>query len=340
MLDSSQKRIYLEELAHNLQVSPDDVMTVLYGEELLANSSLHQAILKDFLFKPDGGYLIIIWKGKGYPGTQHNIAHYEFIGQMMEALNLYLHKTDYIAQIIPCIGRLVDYAFVEPIINQRSDCGIIVTPAVVSNITNQVCHDLQRPVVFLDPPIDMSIADKYIISVTDKAASKQVTSHLIELGHRRIAFIHGIASGRITQNRFAGYQEALAENGIPIDDELIGIGDWQEQGGYDIIKNFLALEKRPTAIFAANDRMAIGGMDAIAEGGLSIPEDISLVGFDDIASALSVQPALTTVRQPISRMGRLAGEYILQLLEGKRPKPQHIMLNTEFIIRDSTGNAP
>lgn len=175
----------------------------------------------------------------------------------------------------------------------------------------------------------------------------QATQHLIDLGHRKIAFIGAtLASGK-NLKRFQGYLKALKENNLPIEERFItgnseasddAPGYSTEKLGYEAMKRLLVLPNRPTAVFARNDFTAIGAINAIKESGLQIPKDISIVGFDDIPMAMHTSPTLTTVRQPTRRQGSLAAEFLLRRIEAKEfVEREEKVLECELIIRDSTA---
>ncbi len=161
------------------------------------------------------------------------------------------------------------------------------------------------------------------------------TSYLIGLGHRRIGFIAGNPELSSAIQRLAGYRSALETHGIPFDPELVATGEFLQEGGYRAANQLLDLVDRPTAIFAANDMSAFGAMDAIRNRGLVIPDDISLMGFDDIPTAAVVRPALTTVRQPLAEMGRIATRMLLEYIGNPALATQRIQLETELIVRES-----
>ncbi len=164
--------------------------------------------------------------------------------------------------------------------------------------------------------------------------------HLLALGHRRIGFITGRLEAECSVERMKGYKDALHEVGLPFDPELIREGDFHRSTGNLQARDLLDLPKRPTAIVASNDEMAFGVMDAAAELGLCVGQDISVVGFDDVPMASTTTPGLTTVRQPLRAMGEAALEMLVSLVEGKRLSALHRELPTELIIRGSTTRAP
>ncbi|WP_434711104.1 LacI family DNA-binding transcriptional regulator [Pseudomonas sp. R1-1] len=175
------------------------------------------------------------------------------------------------------------------------------------------------------------------ISLDNHAAAKAMTEHLIGLGHHRIGLIKGPQHSPLTQQRVAGYQTALAEAGIRNDPAIICHGDFSLRAGYDGAATLLTLSDRPTALFCENDEMAIGALKRIKEAGLRVPEDISVVGFDDIPLAHYCDPPLTTIAQPAEGFGRTAVEMLINLIEKKINPEQHVILPFELTIRESSA---
>jgi len=161
------------------------------------------------------------------------------------------------------------------------------------------------------------------------------TEYLIKLGHHRIAHISGPLKTRSGLNRLKGYQLALKKHKIEYNDELVGEGDFRIRGGYQVMKRFLKLTKPPTAIFAANDLLALGAMQAIQKKNFYIPEDFSIIGFNDIELASFVYPSLTTIRQPILEMGNLAVKMLLKIIIDGEFNQGKIVLKPKLIIRES-----
>ncbi|WP_320173393.1 LacI family DNA-binding transcriptional regulator [Maridesulfovibrio sp.] len=163
------------------------------------------------------------------------------------------------------------------------------------------------------------------------------TEHLISLGHRRIGMIAG--SFTVTDrsyHRWHGYRQCLKDNGIPYDKDLLVQTEYSLTGGRDSIKQLLEQEYPPSAVFCSNDYIALGAIKGARESGLSLPEDLSIVGFDDMPTASYMVPALTTVRQPAYEMGRRACELLLQKMENPE-KPEQHMMETKLIVRESTA---
>lgn len=194
-------------------------------------------------------------------------------------------------------------------------------------------------VVLLDPGADPTpgIAT---VGATNWAGGYSATEFLLGLGHRRIGVIGGLSSHLYSQARLDGYRSALAAAGERIAPELVRDADWTRTGAFAQATRLLALRRPPTAIFACSDRMALGVYEAAAARGLNIPDDLSVVGFDDLPEARWITPALTTVRQPVREMGATAASVLLRLMAGQTASSQRLELSTELVERASTGPVP
>ncbi|MEJ2490586.1 MAG: GntR family transcriptional regulator [Desulfuromonadales bacterium] len=189
--------------------------------------------------------------------------------------------------------------------------------------------------------IGNSSADKSIPSVILDNFNGIIAAmeHLFALGHERIGFITGLLNSDIGRHRLNGYTSALSRRRLPCDETLIAQGDYSYEGGAAAAQKLLALPDRPTAIVCANDTMALGALKIANEQGLEVPEDLSLIGFDDITVAAQVHPALTTVAAPIKALAEHAVDTLMSLIHGKMPRQTHIALPTTLITRSSCAPA-
>lgn len=208
---------------------------------------------------------------------------------------------------------------------------IIVTPAATSFSTS-------APVVAVDPNKESPNCPSVLS--TNHAGAMAAMEYLIGLGHRRIGFIGGRPDLQSASRRRLGYVDALAEAGLSLDQTLIQVGDFTTETGRVCAQRLLAMAEPPTAIFAANDKSAIGVLEAAREVGLRIPEDLSVVGFDNIPEAGYLNPGLTTVDQFIERMGHMATEMLISLIEGKALDNAPYKIATQLVIRDSCRAIP
>jgi len=186
--------------------------------------------------------------------------------------------------------------------------------------------------------IDLDISDEkasYIISDNEEGARKAVR-HLAELGHEKIAVIEGEEITVPTQKRLAGYRAEMEAQNLKIKDKWIIQGKFSVDGGYQAMEEVLKLKNRPTAIFCMGDEIAVGAMKAIEEAGLSVPDDFSIVGFDDIEISQYLNPALTTVRQKKEEMGIEAADMVLELINNQEEKVEFEIIDTELVVRNST----
>lgn len=175
------------------------------------------------------------------------------------------------------------------------------------------------------------------ISLDNLAAAQAMTEHLIAMGHRRIGLIKGSRTSPLTRDRLGGYRKALEEAGIMFDEDLVCHGDFTLSAGFAGASKMLAIAKRPTALFCENDEMAIGALKRIREEGLRVPEDISLVGFDDIPMANYCDPPLTTISQPAEAFGEKAVEMLIMLIDKKPIPERHVVLPFELTPRASSA---
>ncbi len=210
--------------------------------------------------------------------------------------------------------------------------GVIVMTYFVGKEVTRKLKQRKIPFVFLDFPYDDNI---YSVSVDNFEGGYKATSYLISLGHRKIAFIHGPEAARDSKARYHGYLKGLKEHNITYDHDLVLKGDFLRQGGYKTAKSLIKNNKVPTALFAANDQMAIGAMTAFKKEGYEIPDDISIIGFDNTEASSFSKPTLTTIMQPIYEMGSLAAKTLISLINGKTPEKKRYLLKTRLIERQS-----
>jgi LacI family transcriptional regulator len=177
------------------------------------------------------------------------------------------------------------------------------------------------------------------VSVADENAADEMTEHLLQLGHRRIGFIMGHPEHGQSHDRLAGYRRALQRYAIDIDGDLVQQGRFDFESGYACTKRLLSLPSPPTAVFASNDPMAMGVLSAAHEMGFDVPGELSVAGFDDSPMARHAWPTLTTVRQPIAEVARLATEELTKRLQGGSESLVHHCLKAELVRRASTAGS-
>lgn len=191
------------------------------------------------------------------------------------------------------------------------------------------------PVALVDDRGDIP-AGVASVGATNFAGGFVATEHLLSLGHRRIAIIGG-PSFKSTRERVAGYRTALQEAGVSVDPHLHQPGGFVAETGYEAMKKLLGLPEPPTAVFAGNDMQAMGVYRALYESGLRTPDDVSVVGFDDLPLSSLLAPALTTIRQPVREMGVLATRMLLRTIAGEKLESDRVEVATSLVVRESSG---
>lgn len=214
--------------------------------------------------------------------------------------------------------------------------GAIVVTSRLTPTDQRVLGRSRLPVVVIDP-VDMPGQDVPSVGATNWAGGLAATEHLVSLGHRRIAVVGGPEDYLCSRARIDGYRAALERAGLQVDPSLVRHGTFRHEGGYEQARQLLALRNPPTAIFGGSDEQAFGVMEAARVSGLSVPDDLSVVGFDDLPMARWSSPPLTTVRQPLADMGRMAGRMLHRLIDGEALETHRVELATNLVLRASTA---
>ena len=185
--------------------------------------------------------------------------------------------------------------------------------------------------------IDNSSSDKMIpsIIIDNFNAVRVAVNYLCSLGHKSIGFITGLEDSDVGKDRYAGYRSGLSNHGIKMNEKLVFRGDYSFESGAKAADYFLSLKTPPTAIMCANDAMAIAAIRQAKQRGVNVPDDISIIGFDDIAVATQIIPPLTTLAAPIDKITELACNMLISLINGEKSETRHLALPAELVIRDS-----
>jgi len=208
--------------------------------------------------------------------------------------------------------------------------GLVLPPARIARFVRE-----GLPIVCLDRDVDYALVP--LVQVNNRRGAKLATAHLLSLGHRRVAHVSGAPNLRISEERVAGYTDAHNSFGYAVDPELVAVGGFTEEGGCVATKELLLDVQYPfTAVFAANDLSAVGVISALTESGLRVPDDVSVVGFDDLRLSRFTTPPLTTVHQPAAEIARHATELLLELAAGRPVEQMRTLLEPELVVRRST----
>jgi LacI family transcriptional regulator len=234
----------------------------------------------------------------------------------------------------PIIDRQID-----TLLGQLRLEGVILLPPLSDHpvVLNKL-HQASIPMVRIAPKNHLSAAPS--IGIDDYAAARQITAHLIGLGHRRIGFMLGSPEHGATEQRYRGFVEEMQSQQLPVDSELVQTGNFSFGDGLVCAERMLRAARPPTAIFASNDDMAAAAISMARKIGLDLPGKLSVAGFDDAPVASMIWPELTTVRQPVAAMARIAADLIIQLEPRRNGWPERMprqLLAHELVIRNSTA---
>ncbi|MDX6302364.1 MAG: hypothetical protein QOF53_3578, partial [Nocardioidaceae bacterium] len=269
-------------------------------------------------------------------GVTVPVVHHEYYATILNGIAETLYENDFRLVLCPTRYEHVrERSLVELLVHDASDGGVLIMPTE-SPDELVALHQQGYPFVVVDPREELPAGIPTVASANVSGA-KEAVDHLIALGHRRIAAITGPRELQSMESRLAGYGAALAAVGILPEAELMHRGNLDVPSGRAAASALLDLPERPTAIFAFNDNMAIGALQAARERGLEVPRDLSVVGFDALDASLIVTPTLTTVRQPLEEMGRLAVRLLMSLLDGERTEATRIALATTIVVGESTA---
>jgi LacI family repressor for deo operon, udp, cdd, tsx, nupC, and nupG len=226
-----------------------------------------------------------------------------------------------------------EYEYLDLLRQKQVDGMILLTARMERELVEEIAENY--PVVLACEYIEGSKIPT--VSIDNISSARKATEHLIRLGHERIAYISGPMNIILGRDRLKGYQQAMAQYELEVKYSLIQEGDFSYESGYNLMMKYLAMENPPTAVFAANDEMAIGAIKAAKSHGIKIPEEIAIVGFDDIKIASIFEPALTTIAQPTYEIGTKAMDMLLKLIKGEEMKKRQFVLDNQLIIRESCG---
>jgi LacI family transcriptional regulator len=215
---------------------------------------------------------------------------------------------------------------------------ILMAPTGVPQPVVDRLIGLGFPLVCFDRPPPGASCDNVLVD--NVGGAWQAVSHLIELGHRRVGVITGLAGVGTTDERLEGYMQAMADHELPIDPELVRLGNSRLDGGYREMLALLNLPALPTAVFSTNNLMTLGALGALQSRQVHVPDDMAVVGFDDFEWAAVLRPRLTAVAQPTYEIGETAARMLIDRIEGRgAPEPRRVVLPTRLIVRESCGAA-
>jgi LacI family transcriptional regulator len=326
----------IKDVAREASVSVATVSRVFNGAAVVREETARRIrdVAATLRYAPHGGARSLITRRTHTLGVLLPDLYGDFFSELIHGIDITARREGYHILVSRSWEGRTEIEEAMRAMKGRVDGLLLMSPDVDAESLRNIPHGL--PVVLLCTPAGGASVDSIIIE--NFRGSKEMVRHLISLGHGRIAIIKGAAGNYDAAERLRGYRAALREAGIQVDGELEIDGDFTEAGGYAAVVQLLSGDPRPTAIFAANDSMAIGALSALRETGVRVPQEIAVGGFDDIPLARYMDPPLSSVRVAIADIGALAVEAVLHSINHKNGRgPQRKRVSTELVIRRSTG---
>ena len=330
-----RSRVTIREVAALAGVSHQTVSRVINGSKQVIPETRErvEAVIAELGFQPNA---VARSMAQGRTRTlacfSPNLTDYTF-ASIIEGAEIELRSHGYFLISASAPDELAFATLVEQLVtSQRTEGLLIINPYADARHT---MLPENAPMVFLGAHPRAEMVDS--VRLDDESAGCMAAQHLIDLGHSRIAMITGPLSEDCAQDRRAGYRLALAQAGIPYDPELLFEGDWSASSGYLAVQSLMKRGISITGLFAQNDRMAIGAIRALKEAGKQVPEEVSVIGFDDMPLSSFFDPPLTTVRQDTFAMGKKAADLLVKAVEGTGESRQHLRLPGEIVVRSSTA---
>lgn len=332
----SPGKVTLEMVARAAGVSPSTVSRILNGTAVVSDdkrAAVDRAIVK-LGFVPDpvarglaGGRTLSI-------GVVTQSIDSPFYGAALRGIEVALGAAGYSPLFMSGHWQAREEARCIDVLRSRRVDGVIV---LTGRLSDTALRSVARALPVVVTGRRLKASNLVSLDFDHREGARQATQHLIDLGHRRIAFIGGVAEHPDAVDREKGYRAALDAAGLRFDPALVAPGAFTEHSGVLAVERLLGLRSQWTAIFAANDQMALGAALALHRHGKRVPDDVSLVGFDDVAASMYTVPPLTTVHNPIQEIGALAARAMLALLSGERPLLE--VPAPRLIVRESTHRA-
>lgn len=327
----------IKDVARKARVSVATVSRVLNGKESVREDTRRriQGTIDRLGYAPHGAARSLITRQTDTIGVLLPDIHGEFFSELIRGIDATVRRSGNHLLVSGSHGDKGEAGAMLRAMRGRVDGLIVLSPEMGAHALPAHLPDA-LPVVLLNSPSDGGAFD--LINIDNSDGAFAMVRHLSGLGHRRIAFICGPETNQDASERLRGYREAMASLPDGPAEALEFPGNFREEAGYQAGQRILRMKPHPSAIFAANDAMAIGCLCALREAGLEAPADIALAGFDDIPIASFIAPRLTSVRVSIAELGRCAAERVLYGVRHKnKHKRQHITLPTTLVIRESSG---
>lgn len=332
----SRSRTTIRDVANYAGVSHQTVSRVINNSNQVSPQTRQrvEAAIEALGYRPN---VIARFMAKGRTGTlvclSPNLTDYTF-ASIIEGAQKEAQKYGYFLMSAAAPDSVTFHAFVDQLVSSGRTEGLMVINPYADGRFALIPP--RFPVIFAgsrqrqEDPVSS-------VSLDDVNASYQATQHLLQVGHRTIGMITGPISEDCTQDRILGFQQALQEASLAYDETLIIQGDWSAQSGYNAFKQLISAGKNIDALFVQNDQMAVGCLKAAAEMKISVPEQLSIIGIDDIPIAPFTTPSLTTLHQDFADIGATASRLLIKTIEKSQAEEVHVQLSARLIVRDSTA---
>ncbi len=321
--------VTIHDVAARAGVSVATVSRVLNRKEIVREDTMNQvlAAAKSLHYIPNVAARSLSIRRSNTVGIVLPDVHGEFFSEVIRGIDVAARKDRYHILVSGSHSDVGEMGEVLEAMHGRVDGLVVMAPDVaIDSLRGQLPRDL--PMVLLNSSDERHPA----ITIDNYGGARTMMRHLSDLGHTRIAFITGPAGNADARERLRGYRQSM--RGLPRTEIA---GDFTEHAGHEAVKQLLGLDPMPSAIFAANDSMAVGALSALRDAGVDVPRQMSVVGFDDVPIARYVNPPLTTIRVEIAELGRRAFAVLLEILAHPKTRVQRERIETTLIVRKSSS---
>ncbi len=331
----------LEDIAKKVGVSRSTVSRVINNQPYVGERTRQRVlkVIEQEQFQPDPAARALVTGRTEIIGVAIPQISNVFFGDnsyfpmLMQGIAETTIKRDYALLLWLAHSHEERVGFSDRVSKNRQPDGLITASVTQNDPLFDRLINMKRTFVMVETPPRFDDSVNYV-TIDNVRASEQAVEHLAALGRRRIATITGQLDIRDGADRLQGYKNGLERVGLPLDPQLIYPGQFSRDYGYNGIKHLLQFN--PDAVVCGGDTIAIGAIEAIQKAGLRVPDDIAVVGFDDLDVALKSNPPLTTIRHSVQRVGEVAAQLLIDIIEGKVQPPHHIVLPTELVVRQSS----
>jgi LacI family transcriptional regulator len=332
-MNTSTQRATLTMVAHKAGVSPSTVSRILNGTAQVseAKQALVKAVIEELGFRPDPAARSLAGGRTMSVGVLTQFIDSPYYGEALRGIEDELHSANYVPLFVSGHWNEAEEKNRLFMLQERKVDGIIVLTGKLADET-LVAMAQRVPVVVTGRRL--TAPGLFSIDFDNTEGSSLAVRHLHALGHRRVAFISGPLDHPDAAQRLQGYQSETGLKGMADEPDLVVVSDYQESGGFRAMNSLLAAGVHFTAVIAANDQMAYGARLALHRAGLRVPEDVSLIGFDDLPHSAFTLPPLTSVRQSVYEIGVSAAKAMFDLLNKKNPPSK--LVEAELVVREST----